>query len=169
MGMGTILLNDQFIEREQATVDIEDRGYQFGDGVYEVIRIYGGKMFTGKEHITRLFESAEKIFLQLPFTKQQLTDNLEQLVQKNNLDTGIIYLQVTRGVSSRQHQFPEQSEAVFTAYTKEVARPEKQLNEDIVWKIKDTYADRANEYERTLKYYIEYKNHLIQEGMKANE
>ena len=46
---------------------------------------------------------------------------------------------------------------------------EKQLNEDIVGKIKDTYADRANEYERTLKYYIEYKNHLIQEGMKPNE
>ncbi|PPA71694.1 D-amino-acid transaminase [Jeotgalibacillus proteolyticus] len=129
--MNTILLNDQFIDREQSSVNIEDRGYQFGDGVYEVIRIYSGKMFTGKEHITRLFESAEKIQLTLPFTEDELTENLYKLVEKNKLDTGIIYLQVTRGVSPRQHQFPLDGKAVFTAYTKEVARPEAQMNEGV--------------------------------------
>lgn len=135
--MGTILVNDQFVNREQASVDIEDRGYQFGDGVYEVIRIYSGKMFTGKEHIDRLFESAQKILLTLPFTKEELTENLHQLVEKNNLSTGIIYLQVTRGASSRQHQFPAESKAVFTAYTKEVARPETQMNEGVTATIAD--------------------------------
>ncbi len=121
--MGTILVNDQFLDRVNGTVDIEDRGYQFGDGVYEVVRVYGGKMFTAKEHLTRLFESAEKIFLTLPFTLEELTARLEKLMTDNNLDTGIIYLQVTRGASSRQHHFPEEQNAVLTAYTKEVARP----------------------------------------------
>lgn len=121
--MGTILVNDQFLDRVNGTVDIEDRGYQFGDGVYEVVRVYGGKMFTAEEHLTRLFESAEKIFLTLPFTLEELTARLEKLMTDNNLDTGIIYLQVTRGASSRQHHFPEEQNAVLTAYTKEVARP----------------------------------------------
>lgn len=129
--MGTILLNNQFVDRSQGTIDIEDRGYQFGDGVYEVIRIYGGKMFTGDEHLTRLFESAEKIHLVLPFSKEELLENLLQLIEKNSLDTGIIYLQVTRGASVRQHQFPAASEAVLTAYTKEVARPEEQMNQGV--------------------------------------
>lgn len=123
ISLGTILVNDQFLDRVNGTVDIEDRGYQFGDGVYEVVRVYGGKMFTAKEHLTRLFESAEKIFLTLPFTLEELTGRLEKLMEDNQLDTGIIYLQVTRGASSRQHHFPDQSSAVLTAYTKEVARP----------------------------------------------
>ncbi|MGD7044293.1 D-amino-acid transaminase [Jeotgalibacillus proteolyticus] len=129
--MAIVLYNDQFVSREECTVDIEDRGYQFGDGVYEVIRIYSGKMFTGKEHITRLFESAEKIRLDLPFTKEELIENLYKLVEKNNLHTGTIYLQVTRGTSARQHQFPLEGKPVFTAYTKEVARPEAQMNEGV--------------------------------------
>ncbi|WP_227396575.1 D-amino-acid transaminase [Jeotgalibacillus aurantiacus] len=121
--MGTILVNDQFLDRENGSVDIEDRGYQFGDGVYEVVRVYGGNMFTAKEHLERLFESAEKIHLTLPFTYDELVARLEKLMEVNQLDTGIIYLQVTRGSSARQHHFPEQTKAVLTAYTKEVARP----------------------------------------------
>ncbi|KIL46389.1 D-amino-acid transaminase [Jeotgalibacillus campisalis] len=129
--MSTVLYNNNFVSREACTVDMEDRGYQFGDGVYEVIRIYSGKMFTSQEHITRLFESAEKIKLDLPFTKEELTKNLSTLVEKNKLHTGTIYLQVTRGASARQHQFPLEGNPVFTAYTKEVPRPENQMNEGV--------------------------------------
>ncbi|KIL43904.1 D-amino-acid transaminase [Jeotgalibacillus soli] len=130
--MNKVLVNDQLMERQEAKVDIEDRGYQFGDGIYEVIRIYSGSMFTGKEHIDRLFESAKKIHLELPFSEEILTKKLQELMEVNQLQTGIIYLQVTRGASPRQHHFPDNDvKAVFTAYTKEVPRPEKQMTEGV--------------------------------------
>ncbi|MEW9500732.1 D-amino-acid transaminase [Jeotgalibacillus marinus] len=135
--MGKILVNDQFISREEGSIDIEDRGYQFGDGVYEVIRVYGGKMFTGKEHLTRLFESSKKILLELPFTQEELTAKLQELMEMNKLHTGTIYLQVTRGAAPRQHQFPGQSKPVLTAYTKEVGRPEEGMNKGMTATVAD--------------------------------
>lgn len=68
--MGKIIFNDQIINKSDARIDIEDRGYQFGDGVYEVIRIYKGKPFTAEEHLDRLYDSAEKIKIVVPFEKQ---------------------------------------------------------------------------------------------------
>ena len=62
------LVNGEFIERSEAKVDVEDRGYQFGDGVYEVIRVYNGKLFTGADHLKRLVKSAESIGITLPYT-----------------------------------------------------------------------------------------------------
>ena len=62
------LLNGTIIKRADAKVDIEDRGYQFGDGVYEVIRIYNGKMFTIDEHLKRFLVSAESIGITIPYT-----------------------------------------------------------------------------------------------------
>ena len=64
--MEYVILNGDLIERSEAKVDIEDRGYQFGDGVYEVIRVYNGKMFTADEHLERLLESGRKIELDIP-------------------------------------------------------------------------------------------------------
>jgi D-alanine transaminase len=92
------LLNGEIIERSEAKVDVEDRGYQFGDGVYEVIRIYNGKMFTIHEHLKRFVKSADSIGISIPFTSLQLSEMLEELLIKNNLETGNIYMQVTRGL-----------------------------------------------------------------------
>ncbi|MBO0992432.1 D-amino-acid transaminase [Bacillus sp. SD088] len=140
--MGKVLVNDQLIERTEAVVDIEDRGYQFGDGVYEVIRVYGGEAFTADEHMERFFQSAEKIKMEMPFDKQQMLDFIEQLIMKNQLQDGSIYMQVTRGASARNHLFPGSDiKPVLTAYTKEVPRPEDVLEngvkamvaEDIRW------------------------------------
>ncbi|HBM3451144.1 TPA: aminotransferase class IV, partial [Listeria innocua] len=73
-----VLVNDRLVERNDATVDVEDRGYQFGDGVYEVVRLYNGKFFTYNEHIDRLYASAAKIDLVIPYSKETLRALLEK-------------------------------------------------------------------------------------------
>lgn len=71
-----VLWNDQIVDREVVRIDIEDRGYQYGDGIYEVIRIYNGHCFMLAEHMARLESSAQKIKLTLPYSIPQLTENL---------------------------------------------------------------------------------------------
>ena len=65
-----VLLNGQIIDRSDAKVDIEDRGYQFGDGIYEALRVYQGKLFTFQEHMDRLYRSAKKIDLLIPYPQE---------------------------------------------------------------------------------------------------
>ncbi|WP_240338396.1 D-amino-acid transaminase [Peribacillus alkalitolerans] len=127
-----VLFQDQLIEREHAKVDIEDRGYQFGDGVYEVIRIYNGKMFTSDGHLDRLYESAKKISITIPYQKEKIKDLLHQLIAENELKHGIVYMQITRGTSPRNHVFPDASiEPVLTASTKEYPRPTELMEQGI--------------------------------------
>lgn len=136
------ILNGEVIERKQAKVDIEDRGYQFGDGIYEVIRVYNGVMFTVEEHLKRLAESAAKIHLALSYSSSEIKLQLDHLIEKNELRNGIVYLQFSRGVAPRNHEFPQLSiPSSFVAYTKEVKRPIKAITagvkaalvEDIRW------------------------------------
>lgn len=116
------------MEEEKVVIGFEDRGYQFGDGVYEVIKVYEGDLFTAKEHIDRLYESAEKIQLIIPYTKDKLHQMIYELMEENNLVNGQVYLQVTRGTCLRQHHFPNPTvDAVLTAYTKETTRPLQEL------------------------------------------
>lgn len=138
-----VLVNNQLIERVEAKIDIEDRGYQFGDGVYEVVRAYNGQFFTYEEHIDRLYASANKIDLVIPFEKAELRDLLEGLLKANNIGTGNVYLQVTRGIQSpRNHVVPELPlEGVLTASASEVPRDttlfeqgrKAILEEDVRW------------------------------------
>ncbi|MEH7275562.1 D-amino-acid transaminase [Neobacillus vireti] len=136
------LLNGEIIERSEAMIDVEDRGYQFGDGVYEVIRVYNGKMFTAAEHLNRFAKSAESIGISLAYTSTKLTGLLEKLVIKNNLVTGNVYMQVTRGIAPRNHVFPAGAvPPTLVAYTIRGVRPfdnlktgvKTILTEDIRW------------------------------------
>jgi D-alanine transaminase len=140
--MEYVIVDGMVLDRTEAKVDIEDRGYQFGDGVYEVIRVYNGKMFTGIEHLNRLAESAEKIRMKLPYSPEELLARMEELISKNEVETGTVYMQFTRGTSPRNHVFPGENVATtFVAYTRKVPRPvnpmEKGvraiLDEDIRW------------------------------------
>jgi D-alanine transaminase len=138
-----VLLNSTFVDRSEAKVDIEDRGYQFGDGIYEVIRLYNGQFFTLEEHVERLYNSAKAIELVIPHPKKELIGLLEELIKRNSLATGYIYLQYTRGTSPRSHAFPAESTAVLSAYCNEKPRPEEMMKqgmnvitaEDIRWKL----------------------------------
>lgn len=117
-------IDGHFTNKDQVKISIDDRGYYFGDGVYEVIKVYNGQLFTAQEHIERLFKSASKINLPLSYTETELVTIAEALIEKNNLVNGHIYMQVTRGVSARQHHFPMPAvSAVLTAYTVEGDRP----------------------------------------------
>lgn len=121
-----VLWNDQIVDREAVKIDIEDRGYQYGDGIYEVIRIYNGRCFMLGEHMTRLESSAQKIKLTLPYTISQLTENLKLLVKTEGITEGEIYLQITRGIASpRNHEFPsaEAVKGVVTANVIPFQRP----------------------------------------------
>lgn len=129
------------MERENAKVDIEDRGYQFGDGIYEVVRVYNGKFFTLDEHLARFVRSATELHIKLPFTVEALTNLLEQLVEKNELINGYVYIQLTRGAADRIHNYADNLEPVLTMYSTVRERAlsdiengvDVYLHEDIRW------------------------------------
>jgi D-alanine transaminase len=134
--MNTVFVNGEFIDRADAKIDIEDRGYQFGDGIYEVIRVYGGNTFTMKEHMERLYQSAEKMKLSIPYSEEELTAHLLELIDSNQVKDGIVYVQVTRGVSSRQHHFPSKDVmGSVVAYTKDFPVPLHQMEQGVTAKL----------------------------------
>lgn len=133
--MSWILWNNQLVKDEGIVISKEDRGYQFGDGIYEVIRVYDGSMFTAKEHIDRLYESADKIKLVIPHTKDVFHKFMYDLIEANELNTGYVYVQITRGASTRQHHFPAMSiEPIITAYTNIMERPTTQMAKGVAVK-----------------------------------
>ncbi|GGK24991.1 D-alanine aminotransferase [Caldalkalibacillus thermarum] len=127
-----ILLNESYVPRQEAKIDIEDRGYQFGDGIYEVIRVYGGRVFLLSEHLQRLKRSADEIQLALPLSLDELKQRLLELTDRTKLDEGIIYVQLTRGVAPRYHGFPDPAvKAQLVAYTKPMDRPLTQQQQGV--------------------------------------
>ncbi|WP_332649449.1 D-amino-acid transaminase [Lysinibacillus sp. 54212] len=122
--MGYSLWNDRIVADGEVVIDKEDRGYQFGDGIYEVVKVYNGQLFTAQEHIDRFYSSAEKIKLTIPYSKDKLHQLLHQLVEANEVGTGHVYFQITRGTTPRNHIFPDATvPAVLTGNTKENPRP----------------------------------------------
>lgn len=122
--MGYSLWNDKIVKNEEVTIHKEDRGYQFGDGIYEVVKVYDGKLFTVNEHLDRFFESASKIRLNIPYSKNELHQLLMELVEANNLKNGYVYFQMTRGIAPRNHHFPaDDVKPVLTGNTVEMERP----------------------------------------------
>ena len=122
--MTVYFMDGQFTERDGLAISIDDRGYYFGDGVYEVIKVYGGELYTAEEHIDRLFQSATKIKMTLPYSEVQLMEIARELVAKNNILVGHVYIQVTRGSAPRLHQFPNPAvPPVVTGYAINNPRP----------------------------------------------
>lgn len=105
--MATVFLNDTFLPAEQAKVSVYDRGFLFGDGVYEVIPVYGRQPFRLQAHLSRLQNSLDGIHLNNPFDEARWTQLITQLIEQNDSDNQAVYLQVTRGVAPREHVFPE--------------------------------------------------------------
>jgi D-alanine transaminase len=99
-------LNSEVLPFAEARINVEDRGFQFADGVYEVIRIYNGKPFTLAEHLVRLKNSADGIRLALPMDGAALAGEILKFIPRAGVKEGMIYLQVTRGVAPRNHIFP---------------------------------------------------------------
>lgn len=101
-----IYLNGKFLPLEQAYIPVLDRGFIFGDGVYEVIPVYSRKPFRLADHLRRLQHSLDGIRLKNPYADEQWHDLLAQVIACNEGDDQYLYLHITRGVAKRDHAFP---------------------------------------------------------------
>lgn len=118
-----VLVNEEIIDRADTSIDIEDRGYQFGDGVYEVVRVYEGEIYELDGHVKRLFRSAKEIDIKISQSEEQLKKNIESLLHENNLIDGGIYFQVTRGIAPRKHNYDRSVSSYLVAYPLYFTRP----------------------------------------------
>ena len=118
------LYQDTLVPRQDANIDIEDRGYQFGDGVYEVIRVYGGRLFLAEAHAKRMERSLRELRITFPDCVDRVLKGAQLLVEAEGLVDGIVYLQITRGAAPRAHQFPApEANPVFTGTASALSRP----------------------------------------------
>ncbi|HIJ63885.1 MAG TPA: D-amino-acid transaminase [Rhodospirillaceae bacterium] len=99
-------VNGRFLPFGQALVHIEDRGYQFADGVYEVMALAGGRILDEVRHLDRLDRSLAELAIAWPMSRRALALVMRRLIECNRLRNGLLYLQVTRGVARRDHAFP---------------------------------------------------------------
>ncbi|MBT0816475.1 MULTISPECIES: D-amino acid aminotransferase [Campylobacter] len=99
--MEIVFLNDEFVKASEAKVSVFDRGFIFGDGIYEVVPVVNAKIADKEEFWERFERSLAQIELEIPYTKEEFENILEQLIIKNSLKEGGLYMQVTRGVASR--------------------------------------------------------------------
>lgn len=107
--------NGEFVKDNEMTVDYKDRAVYFGDGIYEVIRVYDGDFFTLEEHVDRLLNSAREIEIE-PLDKDEILSIIHGIKDKNDIENGALYIQVTRGIAARDHSYPQDVEPVVMAY-----------------------------------------------------
>jgi D-alanine transaminase len=101
-----VYLNGNFLPDDEACVPVLDRGFIFGDGVYEVIPAYNGRLFRLEEHLARLQNSLDAVRIPNPCSSQQWAATLQELIDRNGGGDQSLYLQITRGVAQRDHAFP---------------------------------------------------------------
>jgi len=101
-----VYLNDRFVDYGEALVPVLDRGYIFGDGVYEVIRDYGWGLFRMREHLERLERSAQAVEIPLPCSISEMESIIKEAVRRYARPVSQVYVQLTRGVAGRTHRFP---------------------------------------------------------------
>ncbi|HEX6442103.1 MAG TPA: D-amino-acid transaminase [Stellaceae bacterium] len=120
----------QYLPHRQAAVHIEDRGYQFGDGVYEVIAVVGGRLIDEAPHLARLHRSLAELRIPAPMGDAALRLVLRETVRRNGVDDGIVYLQVTRGAAPRDHAFPKTAKPVLVVTSRRSRPPNPRFGRD---------------------------------------
>ncbi len=139
----SVYLNGEFLPTSEAKVSVLDRGFLFGDGVYEVIPVYGGRLFRLSRHLQRLHDSLAAIRLSNPLSDAQWQQILQELVERNGCGDQSLYLQITRGVGKREHAFPATPSPTLFAMSTPVSKavPIKEDGicaitvEDIRWRL----------------------------------
>src|SRR6516165_1221633 len=99
-------VNGRYLPRHSAVVHVEDRGYQFADGVYEVCEVRGGRIVDERRHMARLQRSLDELRIPMPMSLRALGIVQRETIRRNRVTDGIVYLQITRSVSRRDHGFP---------------------------------------------------------------
>ena len=139
-----VYVNGTYLPEEQATISIFDRGFIFADGIYEVSAVINGKLVDVEAHMARLERSCAEIQLALPWPRAEIISIHHELMARNNLTSGGVYLQVTRGAADRSFTFPvdaKPSLVMFTqarAMNREVSKGYKLMSlPDMRWKRRD--------------------------------
>lgn len=140
-------VNGSFVPHHAARVHVEDRGFQFADGVYEVVAVQGGRLIDEDGHLNRLDRSLGEMAMAWPLDRRVLMLLMRQMIRRNRLTDGLVYIQVTRGTAPRDFRFPPpgtRPTLVMTA-RRLTLNPRRQLEEgiavitipDIRWKRRD--------------------------------
>jgi len=123
-------VDGQYVPHRQAAVHIEDRGYQFGDGVYEVIAVVGGHLVDEEPHLKRLHRSLGELRIAMPMGDAALKIVMREVVRRNDVGTGIVYLEVTRGVAPRDHAFPKAAQPTLVVTSRRSRPPAPRLGDE---------------------------------------
>jgi D-alanine transaminase len=180
--MGNVYLNGKYLPLEDARISVLDRGFTFGDGVYEVFLVYKRKIFRLEEHLDRLERSLAALYIDNPRSREEWKQILMTLVSENPADDQSLYLQITRGVSERDHAIALAKEPTIFAMSKPL--PKRNLVqginaitcEDIRWKFCDIKAItllpsvllRHQAMQAGATEAILYKGDIITEGAASN-
>ena len=127
--MSTVFLNGNFMPVEEARVPVLDRGFIFGDGVYELIPVYSRVPFRMDEHLARLERSLAAVRIRNPYSRVEWRDIILQLVAKQSFEDQGVYFQVTRGVAKRDHAFPKDSVPTVFIMSNPLVNPPQELVE----------------------------------------
>ena len=109
MSSQLVYLNGEYLPLNEAKVSVLDRGFIFGDGVYEVIPAYGGKALRFEHHMQRLQNSLDAIRISNPLSNEQWQKIIDKLISERGSEDQYVYMHVTRGVASRDHRFPDET------------------------------------------------------------
>jgi len=180
-----VYLNGNFIAKNKASISVMDRGFLFGDGVYEVVPVYNGKIFRLKAHLKRLQKSLDSVKIPNPHTESEWLDIFNQLLSHAKTDDQSIYFQITRGVDTqRKHSFESLTPTVYIETNPLIPKPKQVLEQgfrvitqpDIRWSrcdIKATsllantlYAQNAKE--QKMEEVILHRDNIITEGATSN-
>jgi len=113
----TVYVNGDYVAEEDAKVSIFDRGFLFADGVYEVTSVIDGKILEWDGHVARLSRSLSELEMDSPATDEELLSIHRELIKRNDLDEGVIYLQVTRGAADRDFAYPKDATPTLVLFT----------------------------------------------------
>ena len=123
-------VNGRYVPHGDAAVHIEDRGYQFADGVYEVVTVFQGRMVDEDAHLDRLDRSLHELLIDAPMRRGALRLVMHEVVRRNRLIDGLLYMQVTRGVARRNHAFPAGVRPALVLTARSVRLPGDEVLED---------------------------------------
>ena len=183
--MSICYVNGSYEEKSSATISIQDRGFNFSDGVYEVMSFFGNQVINFDKHVKRLAKSLESLRIQKPLSNyKSLELILKKLIKENKLDKGFIYLQITRGSCSRNHLFPKLSKPNIVIFTFTAKLDKKlilsgvkvRLTDDLRWKRCDIKSisllpnvlEKQNAFEEGMYESWQIRKNLITEGSTSN-
>ena len=138
-------VNGRYVQHRAARVHIEDRGYQFADGIYEVIAVRAGRLIDEVPHLERLDRSLGEMRLAAPMGRAPLRHAMREVIRRNRVEDGIVYLQVSRGVAPRSHAFPKDARPALVITAKRLLPNYAQMEKgvavvtlpDLRWKRRD--------------------------------